>query len=97
VTHDDVTSLGTWGELFGEGFVPGFVFVYWCEEQPPDALFQEVFDYQGRWYALRGVLLADYRAAMKVRSPRWRTLDLPAGAFERISQPLGPAWLGSAG
>lgn len=88
VTRDDVESLATWGALFGSGFEPAFVFVYWCEEQPPDALFQEIFESRGRWYALRCVLLSDYRAHMKVRSERWRTVHVPTAHFERISQPF---------
>ncbi len=88
VTQDDVDSLATWGSLFGQGFEPAFVFVYWCEEQPPDALFQEIFESRGRWYALRCVLLSDYRANMKVRSPRWRTVDIASSRFEQISQPF---------
>lgn len=88
VTQDDVDSLATWGSLFGQGFEPAFVFVYWCEEQPPDALFQEVFESRGRWYALRCVLLSDYRANMKVRSPRWRTVHIASSRFEQISQPF---------
>lgn len=88
VTQDDVDSLATWGALFGQGFEPAFVFVYWCDEQPPDALFQEVFESRGRWYALRCVLLSDYRANMKVRSPRWRTVHIASSRFEQISQPF---------
>lgn len=88
VTQDDVDSLATWGALFGQGFEPAFVFVYWCEEQPPDALFQEIFESRGRWYALRSVLLSDYRANMKVRSPRWRTVHIASSRFEQISQPF---------
>jgi hypothetical protein len=94
VTQDDVDSLRRWEELFGEGFASAFVFVYWCDEQPPDGLFQEVFDFQGRWYALRAITLADYAGAMKTRSARWRTVDLPAEAFERLSQPFASPWIG---
>src|SRR5262249_27780249 len=82
VTEDDIESLKHWQVLFGEGFSAAFVFVYWCEEQPPDALFQEVFEYRGRWYALRAVRLEEYVASMKPRSARWRTVDVPATLFE---------------
>jgi hypothetical protein len=95
ITRDDLDSLLIWQKLFGAGFYPAIVFVYWCNEQPPDALFQEVFDYQGRWYALRAVTLDSYQQHMKVRSPRWRTIDLPAAAFDRISQPFGTAFVKS--
>ncbi|MCU0688246.1 MAG: HYExAFE family protein [Phycisphaerales bacterium] len=96
-TLDDIASLRTWEGLFGPGFASALVFVYWCEEQPPDALFHEVFDFEGRWYAMRSVLIGHYAALMRTRSPRWRTVDLRAADFDRISQPLGPAWLGSVG
>ena len=88
VTLDDVESLDAWGRLFGPEFTPTFVFVYWCDEQPPDALFDEIFDHAGRWYSLRAVTLREYAAAMKTRSPRWRTVHIPIAAFDRISRPL---------
>lgn len=97
VTLDDIDSLRAWEMLFGEGFAAVVVFVYWCDEQPPDALFQEVFDYQGRWYAIRAVFVGEYVKHMKTRSARWRTVDLPGKVFESISHPLGPTWLGSVG
>ncbi|MCC6320399.1 MAG: HYExAFE family protein [Phycisphaerales bacterium] len=101
VTEDDVASLRQWQTLFGEGFEAAFVFVYWFGGtswggQPPDALFQEVLEDRGEWYALRVVRVEDYRRAMKPRSPRWRTVDVAARVFERISQPLAPA-LGGPG
>ncbi len=97
VTQEDVDSLRRWEHLFGGatgGFEGAFVFVYWCDDQPPDALFQEVFEYQQRWYALRAVTLADYAAAMKPRSARWRTVHLPTAAFERLSHPFASASIG---
>jgi hypothetical protein len=90
VTEDDIASLTRWQKLFGPGFEAAFVFVYWCDGQPPDALFQEVFEHKAEWYALRSVRLNDYVRAMKPRSPRWRTVHVPSAAFERISQPFVP-------
>lgn len=90
VTMEDVESLRQWERLFGAGFEAGFVFVYWCDVQPPDALFQEVLEHRGVWYALRAVTLREYREHMKVRSPRWGTVDIPQRVFERISQPFAP-------
>lgn len=88
VTEDDVGSLSTWERLFGEGFRAAFVFVYWCDELPPAALFEEVFEFRGRWYALRAVPLAQYSAAMRPRSRRWRTVHVPTADFDRISTSL---------
>lgn len=91
VTEDDVRALDRWQGLFGDDFRSAFVFVYWCEQQPPDALFQEVFEHDARWYAVRAVLLDEYRGAMKPRSERWKTVHVPTEAFERISAPLASA------
>lgn len=90
VTMEDIESLREWERLFGPSFQAAFVFVYWCQQQPPDALFQEIFEYRGVWYALRAVTLSAYVQSMKVRSPRWKTVDVPRAAFERISQPFAP-------
>lgn len=88
VTEDDIQSLTHWRRLFGEGFDAAFVFVYWCEDQPPDGLFQEVFEHRGRWYAVRVVKMDAYTAAMTRRSAKWRTVHVPARLFERISTPF---------
>ncbi|MBY0261661.1 MAG: HYExAFE family protein [Phycisphaerales bacterium] len=88
VTMEDIEDLDRWERLFGPGFAAAFVFIYQCHAQPPDALFQEIFEHHGVWYALRAVPLKAYREHMKVRSPRWGTVDLPRKAFEAISQPF---------
>ena len=88
VTRDDVTSLRAWASLFGEGFRAVLVFVYWCEAQPPDALFAETFTHRERSYAIRCVDVEAYRRAMKARSPKWGTVDLPTRDFESLSQPF---------
>jgi len=91
VTLEDIESLTEWERLFGDGFTAAFVFVYWCAAQPPDAVFQEIFEHQGVWYALRAVTVGDYRGGMKTRSARWGTVDLPRRVFEKISQPFAPS------
>jgi hypothetical protein len=88
VTEDDIASLTAWEGLFGAGFQAAFVFVYWCDQQPPAPLFEELFEFRDRWYAIRTILLRDYIPAMKPRSPRWRTVHMPAAAFDRASRPL---------
>jgi hypothetical protein len=88
VTQDDVDSMREWERLFGPGFEGAFIFIYWCDGQPPDALFQEIFEDRGRWYAIRAVRASDYVERMRVRSPRWRTVHLSGPDFERMSRPL---------
>ncbi len=48
VTLDDVEGLKHWRTLFGPGFEAIFVFAYCLRQQPPDALFEEVFAYGKR-------------------------------------------------
>lgn len=88
VTDDDVESLSAWQHLFGANFRAIFVFLYWCDAQPPDSLFQEIFAFHDRWYALRCVDLSEYRLYMVQRSSRWRTWSVPVKAFREISRPF---------
>lgn len=88
VTLDDVDSLTRWQRLFGPGFRSAFAFCYWCEAQPPDGLFQQVFEDRGRWYAVRLIATDVYARHMRVRSARWRTVHLSAVEFERLSEPF---------
>jgi hypothetical protein len=88
VTLDDIEALTRWRGLFGPEFEPVFVFVYWCDDVPPDGLFVEVFEDRGRWYTLRAIGLDAYVGAMKVRSPKWRTMNLSAADFEALSGPF---------
>jgi len=81
VTKADVECLEQWEMLFGAGYEGAFAFLYWCQQQPPDALFQEIFECGGRWYAVLVIKLADYRQHMRQRSPRWGTVSMPAKIF----------------
>lgn len=99
VMQEDVDGLAHWQELFGSDFEAVFVFIYCLRQQPPDALFEEVFTFGDRWYALRETALADYARDMVPRSARWGTVHVPAAAFARISRPFsarGPKALDSA-
>lgn len=92
-TQDDVESLERWESLFGPAFEAVFVFVYWCDELPPDALFEEIFEDGARWYAIKCVRVRDYRGAMRSRSPKWKTVDLSPAAFAKLAGPLAPPTL----
>ncbi len=94
VTQDDVDSMRHWKTLFGSAFEAAFVFLYWCEAQPPDGLFQEVFAHRGRWYAVRSITLDAYAAHLRARSVRWGTVHLSTADFERLSQPFAPMPVG---
>ena len=88
VTMADIEALTRWRALFGPEFEPVFVFVYWCGDVPPDGLFVETLEHRGRWYTLRAITLDAYVGAMKVRSPRWGTMNLSSADFEALSSPF---------
>ena len=88
VTRDDVKSLNTWSGIFGQDFEPAFVFLFWCDQQPPDALFLEQFTYNDRWYAVLATRLNDYTQHMRPRSAKWDTVSLPAKTFDTLARPL---------
>lgn len=88
VTMDDIEALSRWRTLFGPQFEPVFVFVYWCDDVPPDGLFVETIEHRQRWYTVRAISLDSYVSAMKVRSPKWGTMNLSAADFEALSCPF---------
>jgi len=88
VTQDDVDCMAQWAHLFGEGFDPAFAFLFWCDAQPPDALFLEVFEHGDKWYAVLAARLSDYQQHMRPRSKKWGTVSIPAEDFHRIARPL---------
>jgi hypothetical protein len=88
VTADDVADLQKWERVFGDGFRAALVFLYWCEAQPPDALFHEIYEFRDRWYAVLAVTVADYDRVMTQRSPKWGTVHIPAAEFARLAVPL---------
>jgi hypothetical protein len=88
-TQDDIDGLERWTELFGPGYQALLVFAY---QLMPDAPLPDEIDdlwtWRGRRYLLRAVPVDDYRAHMRVRSPRWRTVSLPRKSFESLAHPF---------
>ncbi len=89
-TREDVDSLLSWERLFGAGFEGLLVFMYDCEEQPPDGLFDEVFAHTGRWFCFRAVSVRDFSGVMRTRSTRWRTVDITRRDLDRLRLPFPP-------
>ena len=46
---------------------------------------RDIYDYAGRRYIFFAVRLDDYRRSMVRRSPKWRTVTLPAEDFRRCA------------
>lgn len=85
--RDDIDGLARWSLL--SGFQGVLVFAY---HLLPDVYLPEDTDdlwtWRGRRYLLRGVAADDYRRHLRVRSPRWDTVDLPTAAFRALVRPL---------
>jgi len=88
VTRDDVDCMRQWAKLFGDGFEPAFTFLFWCDAQPPDALFLDVFEHGDKWYAVLAITLSNYEMHMRQRSEKWGTVSIPAEAFHRCAVPM---------
>lgn len=87
-TLDDVESLALWQELFGRPFTGVLAFVYQMDRTAEPAGFDEWFEHEGTRFGVMGIPIDAYRASMKTRSPRWRTVDLPARTVGLLGRPL---------
>jgi len=85
VTAGDVEGLARWQELLGPGHAAFFVFAYKIKNIDVDFDGRDIYDYAGRRYIFFGVRLDDYRKFMVRRSPKWRTVTLPAEDFRRCA------------
>jgi hypothetical protein len=81
VTTDDVDGLANWQQIFGPTHSAAFIFAYKIENVDVDFDGREVYDFKGLNYIFFCIKLADYIRFMKVRSPKWKTITLPANKF----------------
>jgi len=85
VTADDIDGLVRWQRIFGDGHPAVFVFAYAIEKIDVDFDGRAVFDFGGDRFIFFAVRLDDYRAFMKLRSPKWKTVTLPAEKFRQCA------------
>ncbi len=88
-TQEDIDGLLRWLEVFGEDYQGLLVFLY--QVQPPVTFPDDTADlwtWHGQRYLLRAVPVAEYRRHMRVRSPRWGTVCLPAAVFRDLVRPF---------
>jgi len=94
VTAGDVEGLGCWQDVFGPGYLAVLIFAYWLQSDPVPSLSilyddtPGIFCFQSRLYTFHAVELNAYRLALKVRSPRWQTVYVPARIFSHLAQPV---------
>lgn len=88
VNMDDVTGLRQWQRIFGNKYIPIFVFVYALDMLDVESDGREIYDFHDERYVFFAVRLDDYRLHMTLRSPKWRTVNLPAKAFRNCAVSL---------
>ncbi|MBY0526663.1 MAG: HYExAFE family protein [Gemmataceae bacterium] len=87
--NEDVTGLEEWVTRFGIGYIGLLVFTYQLQpgvELPDDT--EDLFTWRGKRYLFRAVSVDEYHRHMKVRSPKWDTVDLPRAIYRRLARPL---------
>jgi len=88
-TMADVEGLSAWERVFGPPFEGVLLFWYWLDGPVLNAMERETFRFEGRVYAHRAVRVGDYARLMRVRSPKWGTVNLATADFEAVGVPLG--------
>jgi len=86
VTRDDLDGLGQWDLVFGDGFEPGLMFVYWITDPSVREPSREVHVFRQRVYAFLWVPAREYAAHARLRSPKWNTLTMPARQFRQVAR-----------
>ncbi len=89
VTADDVKGLMSWEKIF-DGTIANavFVFTYMLEKIDVDSDGEEIYDFADNRYVFLAIELDDYRKNMMVRSPRWKTVYIPAKKFKNTAKSL---------
>ncbi len=89
VTVDDIESLQVWRDALGRDHEAIFVFVYRLAQADVDPDGCEVIALNLGQYVFFCIRLEDYLEHMTRRSPKWRTVTLPADRFRDCA--LSPA------
>lgn len=91
VTFEDVQALTQWLRRFRADYSAAmafFVFGFRFENIDVETDGWDVYDCAGRRYLFLAVPLDKYAGTMKVRSPKWQTVTLPAENFRQAVVPL---------
>ena len=85
VTADDVAGLSEWQGVFGPTHTVAFIFAYKIEKIDVDFDGRDIYQFDGNNYIFFCIKLDDYRKFMKLRSPKWKTVNLPADNFRQCA------------
>lgn len=81
VSTDDIEGLSKWQEIFGPTHQAAFIFAYHIVKPDFDPDGREIYEYKGRKYVFFCVKLDHYIKHIKQRSPKWKTVTIPAEKF----------------
>jgi len=84
ITRRDMEGLRQWKRVFGDGFDPVIVFVYWLRGLLDPGPSAEVHAFRNQYYAFLWVDAEDYGAHARSRSAKWDTVSVPRAAFRRM-------------
>ncbi len=88
VTKADLEGLQRWNEVFGPGFEPVLVFVYWLVGDHRREPTGNAHAFRGEYYAFLRVSASEYAAHACQRSPKWETVSVPTRAFRKLAHPI---------
>ncbi len=89
VTREDLEGLSRWEGVFGSGFQPTLVFVYWLLGLSAHEPSSEVHVFRNQCYAFVCVSASQYAAKARDRSPKWNTVTVPTKAFRGMVSAMG--------
>jgi len=85
VTTDDIAGLAKWQRVFGPSHTFAFIFAYRIKNIDVDFDGRDVYEFEDNRYIFFCIKLDDYRKFMKSRSPKWKTVTLPAEKFRQCA------------
>jgi hypothetical protein len=85
VTRDDVASLLMWQRVLGPSYEAAFIFAYRVLNVDVDFDGRETLLLGSDRYLFLAVCVDDYARHIKRRSPKWRTVTLPAERFREVA------------
>jgi hypothetical protein len=88
VTADDIESLRTWRQALGPDHEAVLVFAYRVAKMDVDFNGHSPFRYERERSLFFRIRLDDYCRHMRRRSPKWRTMTLPADKFRQYATDL---------
>lgn len=86
--EEDVDCLLKWEQVFGRDFRAVLVFAYDIVAPRYAREHARCLQFRGRTYAFYGVWVDEYGDVMRMRSPSWETVSLPAAEFRRLRAPI---------